>query len=155
MAASHDEFGIVIEAGHSETLEELRSQMRWWFGASQHQVKIVILAKFDQTRAQIILEKWVGGQALSRQGAMTTRAAARLEQNCDQVINITRNPGITNADPNRFSPTSYTVARGDFRLEFDRLFLRPAGQGEGDVIIYIQDLQRFAVAVWRAVAVAV
>lgn len=35
---------LVIEAGDSETLDDLREDMRWWFGTSDHQVKIVLLA---------------------------------------------------------------------------------------------------------------
>jgi len=53
---------------------------------------------------------------------------------------MARNPGITDADPNRFHPTSYTVTEEALRLEFDRLFLRQPGQGEGDIIISVQDL---------------
>ncbi|AEO58797.1 hypothetical protein MYCTH_2046242, partial [Thermothelomyces thermophilus ATCC 42464] len=49
---------LVIEAGHSETLQELYNDMRWWFRASNHDVKIVILAKFDHQQRHILLEKW-------------------------------------------------------------------------------------------------
>ncbi|KAK0714980.1 hypothetical protein B0H67DRAFT_600743 [Lasiosphaeris hirsuta] len=38
---------LVIEAGDSEKLDGLHNDMRWWFRASNHNVKIVILAKFD------------------------------------------------------------------------------------------------------------
>ncbi|KAK4148562.1 hypothetical protein C8A00DRAFT_19625 [Chaetomidium leptoderma] len=37
---------------------ELRNDMRWWFSASDHQVQIVLLAKFEHTSRAIILEKW-------------------------------------------------------------------------------------------------
>lgn len=47
---------LIIEAGDSESLGELYNDMRWWFSASDHQVKIVLLAKFDHTRPVIILE---------------------------------------------------------------------------------------------------
>ncbi|KAI0834759.1 hypothetical protein F5Y06DRAFT_300390 [Hypoxylon sp. FL0890] len=146
---------LVIEAGDSETLEELRNDMRWWFNASNHQVKIVLLAKFDdhQDPNQIILEKWVEVQAPPRQGAVTTRAftqaAIWLVPDRSQLITIIQNPSITDTDPNRFHPTSYTVTREALRLEFDRLFLRQPGQGQGDIIISVQDLQIYAGKVWR------
>ncbi|KAK3935211.1 hypothetical protein QBC46DRAFT_272236, partial [Diplogelasinospora grovesii] len=67
---------LVIEAGNSQTLEQLRVDMRWWFGPSNHQVKIVLLAKLDRNQGQIVLEKWVETRAQPRPGATTTRAAA-------------------------------------------------------------------------------
>jgi hypothetical protein len=146
---------LVIEAGHSETLAELRKDMEWWFSASNHQVKIVLLAKFDDDQKHIILEKWVEVQASPRQGAATTRAFAQaanwLVPDCNQLITIIRNPGITDTDPHRFHPTSYTVTRGTLRLEFNLLFLSQPdqGQGQGDIVISVQDLQEYAGEVWR------
>ena len=49
---------LVIEAGDSESLTRLRQDMRWWFEASNHQVKIVLLAKFNHHQREIQLEKW-------------------------------------------------------------------------------------------------
>jgi hypothetical protein len=121
--------------------------MRWWFSASDHKVKIVILAKFNHSRREIILEKWVEVQANPRPGAMTSRAGARLEPSCRQAITIVQNPGITDTDDTRLNPASYTVTRGALRLEFDLLFLRQHGPGEGDVIISISDLQLYAAKV--------
>ncbi|KAK0726708.1 hypothetical protein B0T26DRAFT_691471 [Lasiosphaeria miniovina] len=113
---------LVIKAGYSQSLEALRGDMSWWFGASDHQVKIVLLAKFDTQQMTAIIEKW--------------------------IITITQNPGT-----NRDNPTSYTVTRGALRLEFDLLFLQQPqpGSAEGDVIIDIPDLQRWAVRLWRLV----
>jgi len=148
---------LVVEAGDSETLGELRNDMRLWFSMSNHQVKIVLLAKFDQNR--IILEKWIEIQAPTRTGATTTRTGATTTRaaaqgilqpvlDCDQVITITRDPGVTDTDPNRFLPRSYIVT-SDLRLEFDRLFLRGQEQGEGDIIISIEELQVYAGDVWQ------
>jgi|SRR3569833_1182467 len=144
---------LVIEAGDSETLSELKKDMEWWFSTSNHQVKIVLLAKFDHGNNRIILEKWIEIPTAPRQGATTTpayaRAAIRLVPDRSQLITIIRNPGITDTDPNRFHPTSYTVTSGALRLEFDRLFLRQPGQGEGDVVISVQLLQEYAGDVWQ------
>lgn len=151
---------LIIEAGDSETLAELRKDMEWWFSTSNHQVKIVLLAKFDHGQNKIILEKWVEEvQAAPRQGATTTRAFAQaaiwLIPDRRQLITIIRNPGITDTHPDRFHPASYTVTRGALRLEFDLLFPpqpgqgQGQGQGQGDVIISVQDLQEYAGKVWR------
>jgi hypothetical protein len=141
---------LVVEAGVSETLPELRRDMRWWFSTSNHQVKIVLLAKFEHTETKIILEKWVERPPPPRQGATTTRRAAMLEPWCDQEIFITRNPGITDSHRNRFDPESFTVTRGALRLEFNLLFLREPIQEEGDVIISVEGLQDYASVVWTS-----
>ncbi|KAL2174521.1 uncharacterized protein P884DRAFT_230060, partial [Thermothelomyces heterothallicus CBS 202.75] len=67
---------LVIEAGYSETLQELHNDMRWWFRASNHDVKIVILAKFYYQQRYILLERWEEENSYP-QGAITrSRAAA-------------------------------------------------------------------------------
>ncbi|KAK3940458.1 hypothetical protein QBC46DRAFT_125929 [Diplogelasinospora grovesii] len=146
---------LVIEAGYSQSLEGLRADMQWWFSASNHQVKIVLLVKLDQSRGEIILEKWqeVSAPPPPRQGPITRAAAAatQLQPSRDQLIAITRAPGITNTHPNRFNPTSYIVTSGALRLEFEHLFLRPPGPGEADIIISMLQLQKFAENVWRVV----
>ncbi|KAH7234073.1 hypothetical protein MRS44_001879 [Fusarium solani] len=129
---------LVIEAGYSQTLVGLRRDMRWWFSASNHQVKIVLLAKLDSNHGQIIIEKWQEGPSGPRQGATTTRAAARLEPRRSQLITISRG-----------SNTAHRVSRGPLRLEFALLFLRAPGQGEGDIVVSDTQLQRVASGVWR------
>ncbi|KAK0708231.1 hypothetical protein B0H67DRAFT_672053 [Lasiosphaeris hirsuta] len=47
---------LVIEAGVSQTLRQLLITMQRWFSMSNHEVKIVILTKFDSTK--ILLEEW-------------------------------------------------------------------------------------------------
>lgn len=50
--------------------------MRWWFSASDHDVKIVLIMKLRQNEEQIVLEKWVAVTAPPlRPGATMTRAA--------------------------------------------------------------------------------
>lgn len=144
---------LVIEAGWSQTWESLHSKAQWWFWASNGDVKIVILAKPDQREGRITLEKWRQVQASPRVGATNTRAstARAIEPRCVQTINITRAAGITETHPNRFDPASYQVTRGDLRLEFADLFLRPPIPPEQDIVINATDLQQCAVIVWRSV----
>lgn len=147
---------LVIEAGYSQSLEDLQKDMRWWFSASDHQVKIVLLSKFDIQQMAVIVEKWIEIQAPARQGATTTRAAAatQFRPDCDQTITITQNPGT-----NRDNPASYTVTRDALRLEFNLLFPREPSfpqepqprPTDEDVILDIPDLQRWAVRLWRLV----
>lgn len=132
---------LVIEAGAYETLAALRRDMHWWFEASDHAVKIVLLAKLDYHHRQISLDKFEEPTVV-RQGATTTRAASRLVQ---QSITIVRNDGT--------APPSYDVAGGPLVLDFRLLFLREPGPGEGDIVFSIPDLQYYAESVWGEVEV--
>ncbi|KAI5921897.1 hypothetical protein F4810DRAFT_712141 [Camillea tinctor] len=137
---------LVVEAGVSEPLSELHQDMRWWFSVSNHQVKIVILAKFNYSRQQIIIERWEE-EPRARPGATMTRLAAAfpsvalLQPVLRQSIIITKNEEV--------DPVSYNVVRGALIIPFRLLFLREPGPGEGDFIIDIPDLQYYAGEVWE------
>jgi hypothetical protein len=138
---------LVVEAGDSESLNGLRADMRWWFMASNHDVKIVILTKFDHRQRHILLERWEEEES-HPQGALTRSRAARLQHNglepiLRQTITITRDATT--------SPASYNVTRGALVLGFKLLFLRDPGPGEADFVISVQELQNFAQRVWRFV----
>lgn len=129
---------LVIEAGVSETLAELHRDMQRWFSISNHEVKIVLLAKFDGTK--ILLEKWEE-EMQHRPGATTTRHSLQHQQPVlRQSIAITRN---TTTDP-----VSYNVTRGALVLSFRLIFLRDPGPGEGDFVIDVQELEEYAENVW-------
>ncbi len=130
---------LVIEAGDSESQRRLRHDVRWWFDASDHDVKLVLLAKLCRRSGRISLEVWEGRRTTTRQGATTTRAASSRVA-LQQSIIITRNETTT--------PVSY-VAGSPFVLDFGLLFLRAPGVGEQDVVISIADLQLFAELVWE------
>ncbi|KAI1143317.1 hypothetical protein F5Y05DRAFT_368244 [Hypoxylon sp. FL0543] len=137
----HDEWPtLVIEAGISESLARLRSDMEWWFAASNHDVKIVLLAKLDSSQRMITLEKWVEEPLAAGSGATTTRPSAALRPILQQTVTIHRNEST--------SPISYNVTRGALVLDFWLLFLRSPGSGEGDIIISVSDLQWYAECVW-------
>ncbi|KAJ4199734.1 hypothetical protein NW767_008150 [Fusarium falciforme] len=129
---------LVIEAGYSQSLANLRADMRWWFSASNHQVKIVLLVKYDSGAGHVVIEKWQEVSSTSRQGATTTRAAASLTPTRNQVITVDRGP----------NSTSHTVLRGPLRLEFELLFLRAPGQGEGDVVVSANEIQDAIGPIW-------
>ncbi|KAK3941292.1 hypothetical protein QBC46DRAFT_363422 [Diplogelasinospora grovesii] len=130
---------LAIEAGDSESLNQLRRDMEWWFNTSNHAVKIVILARFDHRRREIQLEKWEEEPRAARPGAITTRSAGTLAPVLWQSISITQN--TTN-------PPSYNVAKGALVLGFKLLFLRGPGPGGGDFVFNIPDLQVYAADIW-------
>ncbi|KAI1214727.1 uncharacterized protein F4807DRAFT_455177 [Annulohypoxylon truncatum] len=133
---------LVIEAGDSESLGALRDDMRWWFSASDHQVNIVLLAKFDHSNQRIIIERWEEEIQIRPGATTTTRAASSAVQPVlRQSIIITRDAATD----------SYHVARSALALSFRLLFLRDPGPQEGDFIISIADLKAYARDVWEVV----
>ncbi|KAK0617952.1 hypothetical protein B0T17DRAFT_536341 [Bombardia bombarda] len=134
---------LVIEAGFSQTLGQLHLTMKRWFSMSNHEVKIVLLAKYDNTRSVIILEKWEEEIAV-RPGATTTRHSLQHPTPVlRQSITITQNT-TTN-------PTSYNVTSGALVLSFRLLFLRDPNHGEGDFVFSVQELEEYAKKVWDLV----
>jgi hypothetical protein len=139
---------LVIEAGDSESLTRLRQDMTWWFEASNHQVKIVLLAKFNHHRPEIQLEKWEEAPQVVRPGAMTTRSVAAAVTAGAPAPVLRRRITIAR---NAMNPPSYNVTRGTLVLSFGLLFLRAPGPGEGDIVFSIPDLQFYAERVWAQV----
>ncbi|KAK4074452.1 uncharacterized protein Triagg1_5048 [Trichoderma aggressivum f. europaeum] len=131
---------LVIESGYSQTLPAVREKIRSWFTDSDHQIKIIILAKIFPTERRILIERWEERpQGGCRQG-VSTRWASTLIPECCQTINITETSTI---------PPAYQIASNDMVLDFRLLFLRNPRQGEGDVIITQAWLQRYARRVWE------
>jgi hypothetical protein len=132
--------------------------MRWWFRESHHDVKIVILSKFDDNHHRYLkLEKWeeqvtlpqgtitrsraAAMQAAAAQAAAGTPQNALLEPVLRQTITITRNA----------AESPYRVTRGALVLGFRQLFLRNPGPNEGDIVISVAQLQAYAADVWAVV----
>ncbi|KAK0707570.1 hypothetical protein B0H67DRAFT_602868 [Lasiosphaeris hirsuta] len=129
---------LIIEAGVSQTLVQLRIGMRRWFSMSNHEVKIVLLTKFDGTTT--LLGKWEE-EIPVRPGATTTRHSLQhQEPMLQQTITITRD---TTTDP-----ISYYVTSGALVLSFRLLFLRDPGPGERDLTFGVQELEEYAEDVW-------
>ncbi|KAK4235226.1 hypothetical protein C8A03DRAFT_36929 [Achaetomium macrosporum] len=129
---------LVIEGGHSQSLDQLHADLGWWFSASNHEVKIVVLLKFDRRQDLIIVE-----EVPDRPGAMTRSRAAQLRPVCRQSITISRD-GTTD-------PVSYHVTGAPLVYDFRLLFLRDPGPGQGDITVGVKDLQMWASKVWSAV----
>jgi hypothetical protein len=114
--------------------------MRWWFARSEHQVKIVLLVKFERTRETLTMEKWEEEPTSARPGATTTRHAAALQPVLRQTITITRDPTT--------DPASFNVTSGALVLGFRLVFLRDPGHGEGDFVFSVEELKDYARTVW-------
>jgi len=142
---------LVIESGVSQSMLDLRAAIRWWFSASDHAVKIVLLIKVNRHLQKITIEKWTEGPPNPRPGATSTRAALAITPLLRQTIGIEMTPQARDAPPDdaiRADLNSYIVTRGDLRLEFELLFLRPPREGEGDIIITMERLQKFGQRMW-------
>jgi hypothetical protein len=135
---------FVVEAGLSESLSSLRSDMRWWFQASQHEVKIVLLAKLYRDTREIRLEKYIKDTSHTRTGATNTRSTPQLRPQLVHVITITPCPSSPGQLP------QYTSIGGPLILEFELLFLRSPdlAAGERNVEFSPLDLELAAQAVW-------
>ena len=91
------------------------------------------------------MEKYEEDAPRARQGATTTRAAARL------TLEPVLRQSITIVQDSTTNPPSYNVTSGALVLSFRLLFLRDPGQGEGDLVFSIPDLQVYAAHVWDQV----
>ncbi|KAH6630472.1 hypothetical protein B0J18DRAFT_102462 [Chaetomium sp. MPI-SDFR-AT-0129] len=133
---------LIIEAGYSESLASLRSKMEWWFDASNHEVKIVLLVKANRVQQSILIERWEEGPITApRPGATTTRSVT-------STIGPNRRQEITITKDTRSSPPQYQVNSTDLVLSFRLLFLREPGPQEGDIVVTTAELQLCAAQVW-------
>ncbi|KAK4141890.1 uncharacterized protein C8A04DRAFT_38796 [Dichotomopilus funicola] len=131
---------LVIEAGYSQSMASLRATMEWWFRASNHEVKIVLLIKVNQIQQSLVIERWEEVHPTARLGATTTRSVSPLRPDCRQEITITKDTSS--------NPATYQVNSTDLVLPFRLLFLREPGPQEGDIVVTTAELQRCAAKVW-------
>ncbi|KAK3190866.1 hypothetical protein K4F52_003183 [Lecanicillium sp. MT-2017a] len=142
---------LVIQSGVSQSLRDLQESIRWWFSASDHEVKIVLLIKIDRQQQKVTIENWTEGVDVPRPDATAvTRSATTLSPICRQEITIEISPAAAAAEPGapiRDDAASYTVTGGDLRLEFELLFLRQS-DAERDVIITADTLRDMGRILW-------
>ncbi|KAM7219833.1 hypothetical protein V8F06_004867 [Rhypophila decipiens] len=119
---------LIVEAGHSQTMKQLHNDMRWWFSASNHDVKIILLVKMYLPTKEIHIEKW-------------QETVPQLVPALQQRIIIRRNDG---------PPVTYSVLSGALVLDYQSLFLRLPVPPQGNIIISLQSLRDFADDVWGA-----
>ncbi|KAM7217544.1 hypothetical protein V8F06_007054 [Rhypophila decipiens] len=126
---------LVVQTGYSESIGYLRRDMRRWFEASKHDVKIVLLIQWDRRRQGIVLERWEEEEELGQ--------AERPV--CRQVVIITRQEETGGG-----GTVNYVVTGGcAILLRFELLFLRqPQGAEEADIVITTDDLKEWAGYCW-------
>lgn len=119
---------LVIEVGRSESLSQLRQDVRWWLIESKGDVKIALLVSIKKASSILLIEKWELGVApLGRSGPVTRSAAINSigEPKVVQIVEV----------------TSTGTTGGQLVLEFNKLFLRAAIPPETDLIFADQELE--------------
>ena len=123
---------IVIECGASESLEELRRDCQWWLTNSAGEVSTALLLSVDRGDRRIRVEMWewlaVPNQHITRSRPHPTIMAPTKSY--------------------EFTSTDGISTGGLLRLDFQRIFLRQPGPGEGDVIFTVQDLEALIARFW-------
>lgn len=132
---------LVIEAGVSSSMSSLETKMQWWFAASRHRVKVVILMRMHVEQGTIDIEMW--------------RDMSGSEPSCHQSISIAwagPRPVLSMVSQDR-TPPHFNVTGGPLVLFFEELFLRApvATDGEHDIVVVDNSLQEVASMVWQFV----
>ena len=147
---------VILEVGWTQSMASLRQAMQWWFQASSHAVKIVILVKIQATSTNsIIIEKWI--EQPPPPPAHMTRAASHAVTN--QLV-PTRAQEVLISSSINFTPThlpqanDFQVTSDPLVIEFGLLFLRAPAvtTNAGDLILTGQRLRQMAVQVFEYVA---
>ncbi|CAK7264346.1 hypothetical protein SEPCBS57363_001023 [Sporothrix epigloea] len=147
---------LVFESGFSQSLISLRMKMRFWFAQSNHDVKIVVLAKAfpDSREKRILIEQWQERGPPPRPGATATRHTQILEPVCLQTINVVwaLETPFEGADEGlQASADSFNVTRGPLTLDFAQCFLRePNGLNEHNFICPDEESRDIAALAWNS-----
>lgn len=125
---------LVVEAGMSESLSQLRRDASWWIENSAGKVNIVLIIWIRKATKKLHIEKYVPGLPQTRTSPRLSRpACANLVATI--VIDCAALPA--------------TVTRAPLVLEFSGIFDRPPNPPlEGDVAFTMQDLQSFGDSFW-------
>ena len=127
---------IVLEAGVSQSLRQLKNAAKWWLSNSGGQVKIVLIFSIKEGSRTIHIEKWETRPATGR----ATRSNRPPAQVPTQIQEIT-------IDPNN-------VTGAPLILHFHLIFLRAINQNavppEHDFTFTAQDLRNWADDIWTA-----
>jgi len=130
---------VVVECGVSQSRDRLEVDANWWFENSGGKVKIVFLISFSEEKKEIHFQQWelvtVPDSYVSPGQPTATRTVPTIMRKFDLV------PGV---------PTKESLM-----LNFEKVFLRPPAQGEGqrerDITFSQEDLEEYANHVWAHV----
>lgn len=141
LAVSNSWPTLVVLSHTSPAVESLYAAVRWWFAASEHYVKIVLVERWDGERRRIVVEKWEEEEEEEN---------AQAEPVCRQTIAIARRDAASDLN----EVDSFVVDGGALELSFRHLFGKdPVTElGEGDIFFSVWSLQRFARNCWYSLA---
>jgi len=107
---------LIIECGVSKSSDRLAVDAHWWLENSGGQVKIVLLISFSKSRREISLQQWelvtIPDPHVTPGQPRPTRTAPAIMREFDLVVGVSNEASLT--------------------LNFEKVFLRPPAEGEGD-----------------------
>ena len=128
---------IVLEAGDSQSLCQLRNGAKWWLSNSGGQVQIVLILLIQEESRTIQIEKWETRPVTGR----ATRSNRPPVQVPTQIQQIT-------IDPNNVTGAPLIL---HFHLIFLRAINRNAVPPEHDITFTAQDLRNWGNGFWNVV----
>lgn len=121
--------GQVTRAAPTRICAQRRVRLMIWVGGSILQTTMSRSSSLPKLTLVDMRSLWKNGIATSNKLLLPS-----LDRRCNRCCSSqSRSPAITN-------PASYNVARGVLVLQFELLFLRDPGPGEGDIVVGIPEL---------------
>jgi len=122
---------VVVECGVSQSRDRLEVDANWWFENSGGKVKIVFLISFSEEKKEMHFQQWesvtVQDSYVSLGQPTVTRTVPTIMRKFDLV------PGVRTKE--------------SLMLNFEKVFLRPPAQGEGqregDITFSQEDLEEY------------
>ncbi|KAL1896887.1 hypothetical protein Cpir12675_002608 [Ceratocystis pirilliformis] len=161
---------FVLEAGWAQSVLMLQTKARWWFDASDGQVRVVLIAKTVQSTGTIIIEKWLASTRQCVQsveikprhgGCPVKKRKIPLQMDeqpeteaepVDEDEQMLENPNIpTLGSTEPIVPGLFEVRGGPICIEFNDIFLASPGdqpRPENDIVITEDELKEYACLVW-------
>lgn len=128
---------LVIEAGMSESLVQLRSDAQWWIESSAGRVNIILIVWACKATKVLHIEKYVPGSPLTR---TSPRLPRPVSANLTTTVVIDCAASLT------------TVTGAPLVLEFNGVFDRPPNPPlEGDIVLTMRDLESFGDDFWAGI----
>ena len=127
---------VVVECGVSQSRDRLEVDANWWFENSGGKVKIVFLISFSEEKKEIHFQQWelvtIPDSHVSPGQPSATRTVPTIMRKFDLV------PGVPSKE--------------SLMLNFEKVFLRPPAQGEGqregDITFPQEELDEYTNYVW-------
>lgn len=113
--------------------DTLNADARWWLEESKGDVKTALTVLVSRTRREIIIEDWAMVDRPTR--AEPSKQVPHVGQRVVISQEAAEQPIRMNSD--------------HLEIRFQRLFLRAAGQNEGNIVLTREDLESIANMSWN------